>query len=128
MAEKTVTIIRRDGRPYPRKVTGSGGYYQRMEGKHTYYPHPQKVDEMVQYLGTFDRPFSYTEVIESGKVNMARRTAHKVLVTLEEDGKIQKLGRGKYVYKVTSEDGSTENVEVTETVSQEGNDDDKDRV
>ena len=129
MADKSFKLILKDGRTYTRTTSGNGGTWRRNEkGNRTYYPHPQKVEEVCEYLGTFDKPFSYTEVIFSEDLNMSKQTAYKILATLEEDGKIQKLGRGKYVYKVTSEDGSTENVEVTETVSQEGENDDQDRV
>lgn len=117
---KKIILKLRDGRTYTKTSVGNRGngtWWQR-NSNHTYYPRKENVEEVVEYLGTFDRTFSYTEVIESKNLSMSRTTTYKVLVSLEEDGKIEKLGRGKY--QLVKEDGTVEEQPITETVSQEG--------
>lgn len=117
--EKKIIQTLRDGRTYTKTTTSKYvGTWRRSSSTHAFYPHPQKVDEVVEYLGTLSGPFSYTEVINSDELNMSRTTAYKVLITLEDEGKIEKLGRGKYIMRVN--DGTEEEQPITETVSQEG--------
>ena len=119
--EKKIIQTLRDGRTYTKTTTSKYVGTWRRGSTHAFYPRKENVEEVVEYLGTFDRTFSYTEVIESKELSMSRTTAYKVLVSLEDEGRIKKLGRGKYI--IVSEDGSVEEQPITETVSQEEEDD-----
>lgn len=113
----------RDGRTYSKEVVHHTGSW-RPTASRTYYPNPRNTEEIVVLISTIDRPFSYTEIIDSGKLNMSRTTAYKALVSLEDEGRIRKDGRGRYVYI----DDKGEQLEMTETVSTEEEQDDNDKT
>jgi len=123
---RTVLRKRCDGTTYAKKVSNkyTSTSFQPTSGKR-YIPRTDNVTEVVEYLGTFREPFTMTEVIDSKDLSMSRLTAFKVMKSLEEEGRISKSGK-KYILTDT-QTGETAEQPITETVSQEEDNDEQDQ-
>lgn len=121
---RTITFTRRNGLTYTKSTTGNSGTWRRTAtSNRTYYPRQENVDEVYCYIGTFDRPFTMSEVMSAEELNIGKNTIHHCLVTLEQDGKIEKVeGKTKKSKYIVVTDGKESTVELDETVTQEGED------
>lgn len=89
--ERKVTFIRTSGQAYTKTVNARGYRWERMQ-THTFYPRQENVKQITDHIRTIGRPFTMSEVIDSGRIPVSRTTAWKILRLMADENIIVRKG------------------------------------
>ena len=89
--ERKVVFTRTSGQPYTKTVNARGLRWGRMQ-THTFYPRKDNVKQITEHIRSIGRPFTMTEVIDSGHIPISRTTAWKILRLMADEGIIVRKG------------------------------------